>query len=229
MDFEIYCDESRAELFKEPPGGNNFVLIGGIWIKAEDREEHKAAIKAIRSAHSLYAEFKWKKVSPSHLHFYKDLIQMFFERDIRFRTLVLRADELNAVRFHQSDNELMFYKFYYQLLHHWIIDFNNYRIFLDTKTNRLPDRLKTLGQCLSNSNITSSLKLQALPSHELDLIQLADLLIGTVSYRLHGRDSSPAKMEVLGEMESCLGREIGPTSRDEGKFNVFRFRSRQDW
>jgi hypothetical protein len=229
MNFEVYCDESRTELFKHPLDGENYVVIGGIWIKAEQREAHKAAIKTIRVDHDLYAEFKWNKVSSARVAFYRDLVRMFFEKEIRFRALLLRADELDAVRFHQADNELMFYKFYYQLLHHWIVDFHNYRIFLDTKTNRLPDRVKTLGSCLSSSNLTSSLEVQALPSDEVDLIQLADVLIGLVSYKFHRFQSSPAKLEVIQEAEGRLGRAITSTSRNESKFNIFRFRPREEW
>lgn len=229
MNFEVYCDESRQELFKTRPPGENYVLIGGIWIKAADREGHKEAIKAVRRRYGVAGEFKWNRVSPSRVDFYKALVNRFFDRDIRFRAIALRADELDVVRFHDADNELMFHKFYYQLLHHWILDFNKYRVFVDTKTNRKRDRIFTLGECLRNSNLTSDVSVQALPSHELDLIQLADVLIGAVSYKLHRRSTSEAKLAVVAEMEKRLDREIGPTPRSEEKFNVFRFRSGGGW
>jgi len=229
MDFEVYCDESRQELFHSPVPGGHYVLIGGIWIKAEDRQGHKEAIGSLRSQHRLYGEFKWNRVSASRLGFYKDLVGLFFLREIRFRTVVLRAHELDAVRFHQADNELMFYKFYYQLLHHWILDFNRYRVFVDTKTNRLHDRLKTLEGCLSNANISSIVDVQALPSHEVDLIQFADVFIGAVSYKFHKRTSSGAKRQLVGEIERHLGQEIGPTSRAENKFNIFKFSPGGGW
>lgn len=229
MDFEVYCDESRQDLFKSPVAGDNYVLIGGIWIKAEDRSGFKGAIKAIRHKHSVFNEFKWNKVSPSKLGFYIDLVSLFFDRDIRFRVLVLRSDELNAVDFHKADNELMFYKFYYQLLHHWILDENRYRIFLDTKTNRTHNRIGKLDECLRNSNLLSEVNVQALPSHEVDLIQLADLLIGIVSYKFHDRSESNAKHTLVQEIESKLGREIRATSRAEKKFNIFRFKPGGGW
>ena len=229
MNFDVYCDESRQELFRSPVPGENYVLIGGIWIKAEERPAHKRAVKILRARHRLHGEFKWNRVSTSRLDFYKDLVSMFFSRDIRFRTVVLQADELDSVRFHEADNELMFYKFYYQLLHHWILDFNKYRIFVDTKTNRVQDRLRTLELCLSNANISSVVDVQALPSHEVDLMQLADVLIGAVSYKFHKRASSKAKQEVVGEVEKRLERQIGPTCRADNKFNVFRFRPGGGW
>jgi hypothetical protein len=59
---------------------------------------------------------------------------------------VLPANQLDAIRFHHGDNELMFYKFYYQLLHNWILDFNTYRVFTDLRTNRVKQRLERLRQ-----------------------------------------------------------------------------------
>ncbi|HEX7344600.1 MAG TPA: DUF3800 domain-containing protein, partial [bacterium] len=175
MNFEIYCDESGQEKFKDPQAGSHYTLIGGLWVKAELRDQFKSEIKGIRQKFNLLGEFKWKNVSPSRLGFYREVVKSFFANDMRFRVLVLRSDEMDSVRFHESDNELMFYKFYYQLLHHWILDFNQYRIFLDTRTNRLHNRLKTLQNCLNASNLMSSVTFQALPSKQVDLIQLADV------------------------------------------------------
>ena len=229
MDFEVYCDESRQDLFRSRAPGENYVLIGGIWIKAEARQAHKQAIRELRERHNLPGEFKWNRVSPSRLNFYTDLVRLFFEREMRFRVIVLRADELDATKFHQSDEELMFYKFYYQLLHHWVLDNNGYRFFLDTKTNRVHGRIETLRDCLANANITSTVDVQVLPSHELDLIQLAVVLIGAVGYKLHGTSTSEAKLAVVAEIERRLRRQIGPTLKSEEKFNVFRCRPGGGW
>lgn len=231
MNFEVYCDESGQEFFKTRPHGEHYTLIGSLWIRAENRKDYKDYIIGLRRKHKVGGEFKWKRVSPSRLAFFLELVEFFFAQkdEMRFRVIVLRADEMDAVRFHESDNELMFYKFYYQVLHHWIMDFNSYRVFVDTKTNRLPSRLTTLERCLNCSNISSLVKVQALPSHELEMLQLVDVLIGAVSYKFHKRTSSHAKLMVLREIERWLGREIAPTWRSENKFNVFLFQSGGGW
>jgi hypothetical protein len=229
MDFEVYCDESRQELFRAQIAGDNYVLIGGLWTKAAERPAHKRAIRNLRLRHNVAGEFKWNRVSPSRLAFYTDLVRLFFSTDMRFRVLVLRADELDSVRFHEADNELMFYKFYYQLLHHWILDFNTYRVFVDTKTNRVRDRLRTLQTCLSNANLSAVVEVQALPSHQVDLIQFVDVLMGAVGYKFHRRASSRAKTAVMEGIEKHLQSEIAPTPRAEDKFNVFRFRPGGGW
>lgn len=227
MDFEVYCDESRHELFKSGTGkGPEYVLIGGIWIEAEDRPTYKESVRDLRRKHSLHGEFKWNRVSPSKADFYLDLVHLFFQTQMRFRTIVLPARDMDAITFHKADNELMFYKFYYQLLHHWIEDFNRYRIFVDLKTNRVFGRPRVLREVLDNSNLTSQvLDVQALPSEELDLLQLTDVFIGAVGYRFHQLSNSPTKLSVVHLLEDYLGKTIAPTSRSEEKFNIFLFKS----
>lgn len=231
MDFEVYCDESRQDAFcGERRTPDAFVLLGSLWIEASKRPQYKAALHQLRDRHSLHGEFKWNKVSPSRLDFYTDLIEFFFREDIRFRCFVAKAEELDSVHFHEADEELMFYKFYYQLLHHWVLDRNRYRVFVDTKTNRVRNRLRILRDVLRNANLTSEIvDVQALPSRELDLLQLADLLLGAVGYTFHRCKGSAAKSAVVEAIETFIGRPIGPTSRDVSKFNVFRFRPAGGW
>ncbi len=207
------------------------MLIGGLWVITEKREELKAQIKQLRATHDVHGEFKWTRVSPSRLPFYLDVVNLFFSSDaMRFRCLVLPANQLDAIRFHDGDNELMFYKFYYQLLHHWILDFNTYRVFTDLRTNRVKQRLERLRRILDNSNYFADVaSVQALPSEQLDLLQLADLLIGAVGYRFHGGVASSAKLAVAQAIETRLGHPIQPTRKTEEKFNVFRWRPGGGW
>lgn len=70
---------------------------------------------------------------------------------------------------------------------------------------------------------------QALPSHELQLLQLTDVLMGAVSYKFHKRTTSKAKLALLKKIESHLGKDISPTPRSEDKFNVFQFQPGGGW
>ncbi len=230
MDFEVYCDESRQQLFTGRDRAG-FVCLGSLWLESNQRQHLKERVQELRHRHSVGGEFKWHKVSRSREQFYLDLTELFFGEQVRFRAIVLPADEMDAVRFHASDQELMFYKFYYQLLHHWILDQNRYRIFIDMKTNRSAGRVQTLERVLRNANLTSEiLGVQALPSRELDLMQLTDVLLGAVSYSFNGRGTSQVKNAVVESICGHIGRgEIAPTPRSEEKFNVFRFRPQGGW
>jgi len=232
MNFEVYCDESRQEYFwtKADSPHNRYVLIGSLWLESSQRAQIKAEIKALRAKHNLFGEFKWKRVSPSRQQFYVDLIDLFFHSSMRFRAIVLPANQLNAIQFHNADNELMFYKFYYQLLHHWILDFNTYRIFVDAKTNRVRERPAHLRRILDQANYFADVAMvQALPSREVDLLQFVDVLTGAVGYHFHQMTTSQAKLAVITQIEQNLGHLIRPTSRSENKFNIFRWRPGGGW
>jgi len=231
MRFEIYCDESRHELLSSRPEGiGRYVLIGGLWVPSELRGYLKQAIRRLREAHNTWGEIKWNCVSVPRLDFYRRLVALFFDNDVRFRCIVVEREKVNLVRYHQADHELGFYKFYYQLLHHWIKDFNEYAIFLDYKKNRVPDRLQTLRRVLSAANLTSKIScVQAIPSRESVLIQMADLFTGAVGYKLHEHSESCAKTEIIRKIEQQLGRPIQPTGPFETKFNVFFINLQGGW
>jgi len=159
-----------------------------------------------------------------------DLVNLFFDYPLRFRCIVLPADQLNAIQFHGGDNELMFYKFYYLMLQGWILEFNTYRFFLDIKTNRVRQRLSHLHAILQRSNFFAEIaNVQALPANQVDLLQLVDVLIGAVGYRFHHDGTSAAKWTVVRTIEERLGHQIGPTSKCEEKFNIFRWRPGGGW
>jgi hypothetical protein len=235
MDFEVYCDENRPELFTSSKARvvGKYMLLGSVWIEAARREDYKAKIARLREEHNVHGEFKWTRVSPSRSAFYSELVGMFFEESMRFRCIVLPADQMDAVKFHTGDNELMFYKFYYQLLHNWILDFNTYSFFVDLRTNRMRNRLMHLRNVLRNANLFADVqRVQALPSDELDLMQLADVLVGAVGFKFNQdrAESSVAKLGVIRAIESRLPMgAIQPTRKTEEKFNIFRWRTGGGW
>jgi hypothetical protein len=99
------------------------------------RGEIKARVGALRERHQAWGEIKWSKVSPNRGDFYVELIDLFFAygENLRFRCIAVDRTQLDLA-LHDNDGELGFYKFYYQLLHHWILDFNAYRIFCDIRS-----------------------------------------------------------------------------------------------
>lgn len=231
MDIEAYCDESRQDYFAHAGkiAAGHYVLIGSLWLEALSRSEIKSKIRALRQKHNLHGEFKWKRVSPSRQVFYTDLIDLFFDEQLRFRCIVLPANQLDVITFHSGDNELMFYKFYYLMLRAWILEFNRYRIFVDMKTNRI-QRLSKLTEVLRNTNRFAKIEpVQALPSHEVDLLQFVDVLIGAVGYRFHATITSQAKLAVVTAIEDHLKHPIRPTSKSQEKFNIFSWRPGGGW
>jgi len=233
MNIDAYCDEAYPDLFSSNHPQARYLVIGSVWLNSDDREQFKAAIHDLRSQHKIGGEFKWTKVSPSKADFYNALLTWFYEQgeNLRFRCIAIDHQQVDLIRFHQSDQELGFYKFYYQMLLHWIYPFNRYHIFCDFKRNRLRDRLHTLKTCLNNANLAAAIDtVQSVRSRESVLIQLADVLVGTASARLNGRlTPNSAKEGAVIHLERLLGHKVASTPLCEKKFNVFKINLHGGW
>lgn len=232
MQFEVYCDESFVDLFTSSTPKARYMLMGSLWLPSELREEAKQKIREIRTRHNTWGELKWVKISPSRLECYTELTDMFlnYGKDMRFRCIAIDNDVYTS-SVHGGDNELGFYKFYYQMLKHWILDNNEYRIFCDMKTNRDKNRMHTLRQYLVQANrLAKVTSVQAIPSAESALLQLCDILLGLACRRLNN-DSQPssAKKTLLEHFDNRLGRRIASTARSEDKFNIFKIHLRGGW
>lgn len=230
MNFEIYCDESGLEALTRKDA-HRFIAIGGIWMPSDFRAIFKENINGIKERHKIYGELKWNKVSPAYINLYAEFVNYFLDTpELRFRVIIVESKTIDNFRFNDKDAELGFYKFYYQLLHHWIFDFNSYHIFLDYKVNRDKGRLKQLKKVLYASNLTSEInQVQALPSDESIAIQLADVLTGMVAAKFNNEISSQAKKDLIVLAETKLNKAIAPTPKWEEKFNVFKINLQGGW
>ena len=232
MKFEVYCDEAYPDVLTSSHPRARYLTIGSLWLPADIRDEIKTRIATLRERHRAWGEIKWTKVAPNRRDFYLELIDLFMEyKDgLRFRCIAVDRTQVNP-GLHENDGELGFYKFYYQLLHHWILDCNEYRIFCDAKSNRDSKRLPVLERCLSRANLSSQIEsIQSLPSGEVVLIQLCDLLLGATSSRINGTlHDGTAKADLVHRLESALGRRLEPTYKAEEKFNLFKIRLQGGW
>ncbi len=226
MDYEIYCDERCPDLLSSKKiSKNKHIVIGGIWIEKNKRNEYKGFFETIKEDSNFYSEAKWNNVSPSGLDFYLELLNLFFKTGMRFRCIVIKKEDIDLETYHKSDPELGFYKFYYQLLYPWIKKSNSYSIFMDFKQNRLKNRLKELENVLINACPFSKIVfVQAIRSKESFFIQLADVLIGAVGYSIDKYSTSASKIKIIKKIEKYLEHSIKPTPIFEKKFNVFKIK-----
>ena len=233
MKIEVYCDEAYPDLFSSNNPQAKYMVIGSLWLRAEDRVLYKNEIHQLRDQYKIGGEFKWRKVSPARIEFYKAITNWFCEKgkNLRFRCIAIDNTQVNLLRFHENDQELGFYKFYYQLLHHWIHDFNEYFVFCDYKSNRKHDRLHVLKRCLKHANLSANvLNVQAIRSKESVLIQLTDFLLGIAATSLNKKGVyGNAKKQIIQHLEDQMGRKIVPTALGEKKFNIFRISLQGGW
>lgn len=230
MKYEIYCDESCWEALYDKDS-HQYAVIGGVWIPAEKRQDVKARIADLKRKYGLFGEMKWNRICPGSVEMYKELIKYFFDDEqIRFRAICIKASEVNHERFNAGNGELGFYKFYFQLIHHWMVMGNSYQVFVDYKTNGYQHRVKELGSILNNASTAVLTQIQALPSEESVLIQLADVLTGAVASSFNNQGKKSAAKQCIRELiEKRLGHGIKGTSLGETKFNVFNINLRKDW
>ena len=235
MRFEIYCDESWPDVFwSKTQNRHGLLMIGGLWLPADLRQEIKSAINRQKITYNYNFEIKWHKVHSEKEEFYKSLVDLFlsYKDTLRFRCIAVDGNKVDMVHFHQNDQELGFYKFYYQLIKHWLFDFNEYSIFCDEKSNRVKSRLNVLRRTLDYANITSRvISVQALPSNEVVLIQLADFLLGMASSRLNASvKPGSVKDRLICYLEQQIGVErLAATRKSEQKFNIFRINLKGGW
>ncbi|MEI6513739.1 MAG: DUF3800 domain-containing protein [bacterium] len=229
MRYEIYCDESHPDVFwSQSSSRARYLCIGGLWLAADLRTEVKGRLRELTLRHGKIGELKWHKVHAKWEHFYRDLIDLFVSYDaeqLRFRCILVEGDKVSMEHYHDGDPELGFYKFYYQMLVHWIESGHEYAIYCDNKTNRQHDRLQKMHRVLQHACSGQVVSIQALPSHEVQLLQLADFLLGMVSSRFNN-DIEPGgtKDRVISYFEERLGKQwkLLPTSKGVRKLNIFK-------
>ncbi len=225
MTYNIYCDEScHLENDKEKA-----MTIGGVWCPENKKDEIFKRIREIKQKHGLSSQFeiKWNKVSLGQLSFYMDIVNYFFDNsDLHFRVIVVpNKQELDHERFHQSHDDF-YYKLYFDMLKTIFDPDCRYNIYLDIKDTRSQKKVDKLHEVLCNNHYDFKRelikKVQQVRSHEVELIALADLLIGAISYLHRGITTSEAKLQLIERIKTRSGYNLtSSTLFRESKFNVF--------
>lgn len=224
----IYCDES-CHLENDHLRA---MVLGAVWCPASHRQMLARQIKDLKASFGLPAHFeiKWVKVSPGLLPFYQALLDLFFDEPLlHFRGLVVPDKQvLDHGKFAQVHDDF-YYKQWYTLLNRLIDPSKRYRIFLDIKDTQGQKKVDKLHDVLCNANYDFDRHLiesvELVHSHDVLLLQLADLLIGALSYLHRGLQGSPAKLALVAHMRHRSGLSLEKSSLMRAdKFNLFIWR-----
>lgn len=222
----VYCDEScHLENDQQP-----IMVLGAVWCLLEKSPEIASRLQEIKQKHGMKRDFevKWTKVSGSKVGFYLDLIDYFFDDDdLHFRALIAAKDGLDHERFHQSHDD-WYYKMYFDMLKVLISPDFNYRLYLDIKDSRGSTKMVNLHQVLSNNmyDFSRSIieRVQIIRSHESVIMQLADLLLGAVSYVNRDLSGNKGKEQIVERIRTRSGYSLKRTTLyRENKMNLFRW------
>lgn len=224
--YNIYIDESSIDNPK-----NNYMVIGGIFLKRESKNFFKKAIKEIRKKHNYFSEIKWTKFNKKTIPFMKDIIDLFFEKEnIDFYSIVIERSRVLYDVYHSWDKEVAFYKFIYQLLQNRFLNESIYYLFLDYKEIRKRDSLKELKNFLDiiiirRKCINSKIQhLQHYNSKNIEFIQLADFFSWAIWYEKNWFWKSEAKKEIIKYIAKKLWKKDlnFKSNKEDKKFNIFK-------
>jgi len=227
----IYCDES-CHLEND---NQNAMVLGAVWGPTEQTRQIAVSLREIKKKHGLSPSFemKWTKVSEAKKGFYLDVVRYFFDREnLNFRALVIPDKRKLKHTEYDQDHDTWYYKMYFEMLKWIILPGNTYRIFLDIKDTRSALKVEKLHDVLSKKvrdfdrNVVQLI--QTVRSHEVEQVQLADLLIGAVGYKNRGLSENTAKLAMIRMIEGCSGQPLNQKSPiGQRKFNLFKWTP--DW
>ena len=232
----IYCDEScHLQNDKEP-----VMVIGAVYCPIEKKEEIFERLYSFKLKHNLipknkkndnenrtYYELKWNKVSKSKIEYYKDVINYFFDDDdLQFRVLVVsNKSAIDYEKFNHT-HDTFYYKMYFGMLKAILNPENSHHIYIDIKDTKSKEKVHKLEQVLRNDKYDYSKeiikKVQQVRSHEVEILQLTDLLVGATAYVNRGLANSKAKNELINLIKRRSKYSLTKsTLLKERKFNVF--------
>lgn len=222
VDFKIYCDES-CHLGHDASNAMAFgaLICAGSFVK--DADLH---IKALREKHGYARELKWTKLSRLDLPFYEELLDYIATNpNLRFKAVIVPDKSvLDHEKFNHGSASDFYYKMAFYALRDFVVAEKSFRLYLDYMDTLGRTKVKTLKNVLMSCK-PKSLEAQTIRSHESQLIQLCDLLIGAICYsnRADIAKDSPVKAELVAMISKKFGVKLnGSTPKYAKKFNLFK-------
>ena len=230
---EIYVDESSQT-------NHRFLVLGAIAVPYEASAELTGRLQAARLPELPASELKWTKVSRGKLAAYRRTVDVFFDTtEAQFHAVVVDTTKLNHNRYNKGSRELGFNKEVYQLLMKCgRLYGGNFHVYLDRRTTgEATEELRLI----LNRGIRKQgdqrdwpyRRLHFRESHDVPALQLTDLLVGAIAFRVNGhhyvKEASPAKVWLSEHILQRAGVFNALSDTDIlGKFTIWHRRLRQE-
>lgn len=224
--FNIYCDEScHLENDKKP-----IMVLGAVWCAADKVRAISQNLGQIKEKHGLPQAFevKWTKVGRHKKEFYLEWLDYFFNNtDLHFRALIAPKANLNHEKYSQNHDE-WYYKMYFNMLKVLFNPDDKYHIYIDIKDSRGGRKIRKLHEVLCNNRYDFSRsiieRVQIIRSHESEILQLADLLIGIISYTNRELEGNVGKESMVKRAKELSKYSLLKTTLlRENKVNLFKW------
>lgn len=229
--FNIYCDES-CHLEHDQ---QKTMVLGAVWCPLEKTREIAVRLREIKARHNLPAQFelKWGKVSKGQAGYYRETLDYFFDDDdLHFRALVVTDKTKLRHTAYSQDHDTWYYKMYFHLLEVLFSPDARYRIYLDRKDTCGAQKAARLHEVLCNAMLDFNREIlervQVVGSHEVEQVQLCDLLAGAVSYANRALAGNPTKAALVARMRERSGYSLlRSTLLQEQKLNMFHWHPKE--
>jgi hypothetical protein len=181
-------------------------------VPRQSLEHILSQLRTVRKIHNMTKEMKWSKISRSRLPAYTDYVNVFFDQPvangIHFHSLTVDTTKFDHQRFNYGDRELGFSKYIYQLLMKFGRLYARHGViycYLDRRTTKYTtDELQVILNhgIRKTQNITNKpfRRVMFRDSKYTELLQLNDILLGTVASRSNGHhqrpSASPARINI---------------------------------
>jgi len=223
--YKIFCDESN-HLSSDT---SNLMVIGGIGCPTDQVEYSNRFIKHLKHKHNALDELKWTKLNNNKKAFYRELLEFFFSSlYLKFNAqAVINKSKLNHDKFNDGEADIFYYKMYYYALLPFLKPDEDVNIFIDYKDTKGGQRAKKLKEVINNTFYRQlNCEFTIIHSHESQIMQLADIMIGAISYK--NRQDIKHVSEIKNFIISTI-QELGGIALDvstppwEEKFRIYRF------
>lgn len=202
--YNVYCDESCHLEHDHQP----VMVIGSIYCPVEKVREISARIREIKIQNGLQAgvEIKWSKVAKGKLGLFINLVDYFFDDDdLHFRAIIIPdKSTLNHTRFKQSHDE-WYFKMYFEMLKTIFEPTSQYYIYIDIKDTRESSKVEKLHGFLCDTMVDYNRqvikRVQIVRSHEIEIMQLVDVLVGAVCSVNKGALQSESKLALINRIK----------------------------
>lgn len=206
------------------------MVLGSVSCPIVSVEETHQELRTLKQKYGVYCttEVKWTKVSPAKIGFYQALVDYFFQNaNLSYRGIIIPKSILEHDKHHQ-DHETFYYKMWYVALKAILNCDMYYNIYLDIQNTHCNTKIQLLRDIL-NTKFASDcrervLRLQAVRSQDVGLIQLADLLTGAISYANRDLNTSKAKMRMVERIQELSNLTLtSTTGLTAKKVNILRW------
>jgi hypothetical protein len=227
--YNVYCDES-CHLENDH---QQVMVLGAVWCPIIKCQEINIQLRNLKKDHGFLPNFevKWTKISPAKYLFYMDWLDYFFDSQyLNFRALIVPdKSKLCHEAFKKQNHDNWYYKMYYDMLKVILRPQAQYMIYLDIKDTRGGSKIKKLLEILSYCVKKDTVaRLQLVHSNEVNMLQLADLMIGAVSYANRNLSGNEGKQQIVNKMRERSGLNLLQTSPyGARKINLLRWQAQE--